>query len=259
MSEELHLHLFELAHAEDELAGHDFVAEGLTDLCDTEGDFHAARLLYVQVVDEDALRRLRTEIYLHGAVGRRTHFGREHQVELAYFGPVLRTADGADDFFVEDDLAQLVQVRSGVHGLGITFMQGITLLLVLQHTGVGRAELGLVEGVALGSLGHFLVYLFVVLGYLVFDEHVGAVALLRIAVIDEGIVECVHVSTGFPDRGVHEDGRVDAHDVLVEQHHALPPVLLDVQFHTVLSVVVYGSQSVVDFAAGKHKTILLAM
>ena len=134
---------------------------------------------------------------------------------------------------------------------------------MLQHTGIGRTELGLIEGVAIlfGSLGHFLVDFFVVLGYLVFDEHIGAITLLRVTVVDEGIVERVHVSAGLPYRGVHEDGRVDAHDVLVKQHHALPPVLLDVvfQFHTILSVVIHGSQSVVDFAAGEHKTILLAV
>ena len=103
--EELHFHLLEFAHAEDELACHDFVTEGLTDLCNTEGNFHAARLLYVQVVDENALCRLGTEVHFHGAIGCRTHFGGEHQVELAYLGPVLRAADGANDFLVEDDLA----------------------------------------------------------------------------------------------------------------------------------------------------------
>ena len=263
LHEKLHLHLLELTHAEDELTGHDFVAEGLTYLCDTEGDLHTARLLHVQVVDEDTLRRLGAEVHLHGTFGRGTHLGGEHQVELTYLGPVLRAADGADDFLVKDDLAQLVQIRTGIHGLGIAFVQGVALGLVLQHAGVGRAELGFIEGVAilLGSLGHFLVDFLVVLGYLVLDEHVGAVALLRVAVVDEGVVEGIHMSAGLPDGGVHEDGRVDAHDVLVEQHHALPPVLLDVvlQFHAVLTVVVHSSQSVIDFAAGEYEAVLLAM
>ena len=39
----LHFHLFEFPHPEDELAGHDLVAERLTDLGDAEGDLQAAR------------------------------------------------------------------------------------------------------------------------------------------------------------------------------------------------------------------------
>ena len=35
LAEEFQLHLLELAHAEDEVAGGDLVAEGLADLCDT--------------------------------------------------------------------------------------------------------------------------------------------------------------------------------------------------------------------------------
>ena len=231
LHEELHLHLLELAHAEDELACHDFVTESLTDLCNTERNLHAARLLHVQVVDEDTLRRLGAKIDLHRTVGRRAHLGGEHQVELAYLGPVLRAADGADDFFVEDNLTQFIQIGTGVHGVGIALVQGVALLLVFQHAGVGSTELCLIEGIAktLGSLGHFLVYLFVILGYLVFDEYVGTIAFLGVAVVDEGVIECVHMSAGFPYRGVHEDGRVNTHDVLVEQHHALPPIRLPVR------------------------------
>ena len=52
---ELHLHLLKLAHAEDELASHYLVAEGLAYLRDTEGDAHAAGLLHIQEVHKDAL------------------------------------------------------------------------------------------------------------------------------------------------------------------------------------------------------------
>ena len=87
-NEELHLHLLELAHTEDELTGNDLVTERLTDLGDTERYFHTASLLDIQEVNEDTLRCLRTEIDLHGAIGGRTHLGREHQVELANICPV---------------------------------------------------------------------------------------------------------------------------------------------------------------------------
>src|SRR5882724_8029146 len=82
--EELHFHLFELAHAEDELPGHDLVAEGLADLGDAKGDLHAARFLDIQKVDEDTLGRLGTQVDLAGLFGDAAQLGREHEVELAY-------------------------------------------------------------------------------------------------------------------------------------------------------------------------------
>ena len=71
--EELHLHLFELAHAEDELTRHDLVAERLADLGDTERQLHAAGLLHVQEIDEDTLCRLGTQVDRIGTLGRRAH------------------------------------------------------------------------------------------------------------------------------------------------------------------------------------------
>lgn len=62
LHEELHFHLFELAHAEDELTRNNLVAESLANLCDTEGELHATRFLHIEVVDEDSLRGLWTEI-----------------------------------------------------------------------------------------------------------------------------------------------------------------------------------------------------
>ena len=142
-------------------------------------------------------------------------------------------------------------------------MEGVALLLVLQHTRIGLAELSLIERIAetLACLGYLLVYLLLILAYLVLDEYVGAIALLGVAVVDERVVEGVNVSACLPYRGVHEDCRVDAHDVLVEQNHALPPVFLDVvfQFHTILSVVVDCCQSVIDVAAREYESVLLAM
>ena len=96
-------------------------------------------------------------------------------------------------------------------------MEGVPLGLVLEHAGVGGAELGLVEGVAefLGGLGHFFVDFVFDFSQLLLDQDVGAVALLGIAVVDQGVVEGVDVARSLPDGRVHEDGRVDADDVLV--------------------------------------------
>lgn len=69
------------------------------------------------------------------------------------------------------------------------------------------------------------------------------------------------MTAGFPHGGVHEDGGVDTHNVAVQQHHALPPILLDVifQFHAVLAIVVDGGQAVVDVTAGENETIFLTV
>ena len=45
--EELHLHLLEFTHAEDELAGNDLVPEGLSNLRDAERQLHSTGLLDV--------------------------------------------------------------------------------------------------------------------------------------------------------------------------------------------------------------------
>ena len=60
--EELHLHLLELAGAEDEVAGRDLVAERLADLGDPERRLLARELEHVLEVDEDPLRRLGAQV-----------------------------------------------------------------------------------------------------------------------------------------------------------------------------------------------------
>ena len=217
LHEELHLHLLKLAHTEDKLACHDLVAESLTNLCYSERNLHASCLLHVQVVDEDTLCRLRTQIHLHRGISRCAHLGGEHKVELTHVGPVLCSADGVNDFLVQDNLLQSLKVGT-LHSLGITGMESIALVLGLLHSLTRFHILFLVEGIAktFACLGNLLLDFLVILGNLVFDEHVGAIALLRVAVVNQRVVECIHMSTCLPDGGVHEDSRVDAHDVLVQ-------------------------------------------
>ena len=61
--EELHLHLLELAGAEDEVRRGDLVAKRLADLGDPERRLHARELQDVLEVDEDALRRLGPQVH----------------------------------------------------------------------------------------------------------------------------------------------------------------------------------------------------
>ena len=86
--EELHLHLLELARAEDEVARRDLVAKRLADLRDAERRLLARELQDVLEVDEDALRGLGAQVdgrarVLHGA-----HRRLEHEVEVARLGEV---------------------------------------------------------------------------------------------------------------------------------------------------------------------------
>ena len=116
---------------------------------------------------------------------------------------------------------------------------------MLEDTGIGLAKLRLVEGIAelLGGLGHFLVDLLLDLRQVVLDQDIGTITLLRVLIIDQRVVERVDVARGFPDCRVHEDGGIDAHNVLVEQRHAVPPIFLDIifQLHSILAVIVYRS------------------
>jgi len=260
--EELHLHLLELAHAENELTGHDLVAEGLADLRNAERNFHTSGFLDVQEVDEDTLRRLGTQVNGIGAFGRRTHLGRKHQVELPHLGPVARAGDRAGDLAVDDDLAQLRKVV-GVQRIGETLVHLIALGLQLHDTRGGFAVFGLVEigAEALAGLLDLFRDLFILLGQPLLDQHVGAVAFLRILIVDQRVVEGRDVSRSLPSLGVHEDRGVDADDVLVQFDHRIPPIALDVvlQFHAVLSVIVYGTEPVVYLARREYESVLLAM
>ena len=75
LDEELHLHLLELAGAEDEVARRDLVAERLADLPDAERRLAARRGQHVRVVDEDALRGLGPQVGQPGLVLDRAEVG----------------------------------------------------------------------------------------------------------------------------------------------------------------------------------------
>ena len=65
----------------------------------------------------------------------------------------------------------------------------------------------------------------------------------------------------FGVAGVHENGRVDAHYVVVEHGHGLPPESFEVvfEFDAVLAVVVHGLKAVVNFGGGKNKAVFLGV
>ena len=96
---------------------------------------------------------------------------------------------------------------------------------------------------------------------MVLDEDVGAVALLRVLVVDEGVIEGVDVTRGFPDFGVHEDRGVDPHDVGRQEGHSFPPVALDVilEFAPQLTVVIDSAEAVIDLRGGEDEAVFLTV
>ncbi len=86
--EELHLHLLELARAEDEVAGRDLVAKRLADLRDAERRLLAGELQHVLEVHEDALGGLRAQVHRRAGLLHGPHRRLEHEVEVARLGEV---------------------------------------------------------------------------------------------------------------------------------------------------------------------------
>ncbi len=84
--EELEFHLLEFAGSEGEVAGVDFVAEGLADLADAEGDFLARDFEDVLELGEDGLGGFGPQPGEVLGAFHRADISFEHQVELARFG-----------------------------------------------------------------------------------------------------------------------------------------------------------------------------
>ncbi len=188
LAEELELHLLELAHAEDEVARRDLVAEGLADLADAERELFARGALDVIEVDEDALRGLGAEVdgvlcVLGHALERL-----EHEVKLTDIGEVVLAAGGAGDVVLFDKVLHLL-LGEGVDGLG-------------------KLEAGL--------------------GAPVLNDLVGAEALVALAAVHQRIGEAAEMAARYPGLRVHQDRGVKADVVGILLHELLPPGVLDV-------------------------------
>ncbi len=145
----------------------------------------------------------------------------------------------------------------------IAIVNLIPLGLLTENIGVGCTELFLVEAVPefLAALGHFLLYFLLNLAKIILNEDIGPIALFGVFIVNEGVVEGSYVAGCLPDAGVHEDGAVNAHDVLIQAGHGFPPVVLDVVFelYAHLAIVIDSGQSVVDLRGGENESVLLAM
>ena len=64
---------------------------------------------------------------------------------------------------------------------------------------------------------------------------------------------------GLPNGGVHENGRVQPHNIFLQLNHGPPPIGLEIVFQhdAVLPIVIHGTQAVIDLTVLEDKTILL--
>ena len=75
-------------------------------------------------------------------------------------------------------------------------MQSVALSLILQYTCIGAAEFFFVERVTvfLCSLSYFFINLFFVFSNLIFNQDIGTITFLRIAVVNQWVIERINVS-----------------------------------------------------------------
>ena len=111
-AEKFKLHLLELAHAENEVSGRYFVAEGFAYLTYSERHAHTRSALNVFEVDENTLRGFGTEVDGVYRIFGHTLKCLKHQVEFSYRREIAFAADGANDFFVRDKRFQSVVVHT---------------------------------------------------------------------------------------------------------------------------------------------------
>ena len=195
LDEELHLHLFEFPHTEDELTGHNLVPESLSDLGNSERNLHTSGLLHIEIVHEYALSSLRTEIYDICVIGSVSELGGEHKVELTHISPVFGAGNRADNFAVNDNLTQFSKVVC-IQSISHPLAHSLDFSGVSKHIRIGLAEFLLIESLSefLARLLHLLVVLFLKFGDIILNEHVCPVTFLGILIVYERVVESSHVS-----------------------------------------------------------------
>ena len=115
-AEKFEFHLFEFAHAENEVSGCDFVTERLTYLTYTERHFLSRRTLNVYEVGKNTLSGFGSQINGVFRVLGYALESFEHQVELTYVGEVVMLAGGAGNVVLFNESLHF-RLRERVDGL----------------------------------------------------------------------------------------------------------------------------------------------
>ena len=78
---------------------------------------------------------------------------------------------------------------------------------------------------------------------------IGAEAMFAFLAVDHRIGESGDMAGGLPDFGMHEDGGIEALDIVAAMSHCLPPESFDIIFHldTKRAVIPARAETTVDF------------
>ncbi len=232
-AEEFHLHLLELARAENEVARRDFVAEGLADLRDAERNLHARRIDDVFILKEDALRGLGAQIDLGILVLEHADMGFEHKIERARLGERARILgvrtdhDGALRFGKLGEWYALSEIEG--HQLAAAHLLDHLLGLL------GQKFRRIVAFQNRHKADGFNVAAFLV-GDLDANHMIRTVAQLRLAAIDHQIGKAADMARSVPGARMLDDRAVKADDrkrlaVRAERRtfdHVVPPMIAQV-------------------------------
>ena len=146
-----------------------------------------------------------------------------------------------------------IESRQGLIGLGQVLHYARISASVQRFIKGGSKPLPGLHHLFLGFLANFL--------RIFLDQNVSAVAFFAVFVVDQRVVEGINVPTGAPHRGVHKNCGIQSDDVVLHLHHGLPPVGSQVVFehYSVLTVVIDGAESAIEFARLKNKTVLFGV
>jgi hypothetical protein len=219
-------------------------------LRDAEGQLHARGVDDVLEVGEDALRRLGPQVGDGRGVGHGADVRLEHHVEGARRRQAAGLAGGGRRD--ERDL--------GLGGLGeiLGCDRGERAgdgLLALEQLGGGLEFAGGVLALEGGDVADDLAV-----------HHdgrpeqlVGAVALLAGFAVHERVAEAGDVAGGLPDLRVHDDGGLEADDIVTAADHVVPPAVADVflELGAERAVVEETVEAAVDFGGRVDKAAAL--
>ena len=131
-----------------------------------------------------------------------------------------------------------------------------------EHTTIGSSEHRFIEIFETFFCFFYLfVNFFILFRQKLFNKYISAVTFFRIFIVNQRVAKCIHVTTCLPGSRVHQNSRIEAHNVFMHLHHGLPPVFLDIVFQqcAVWTVIVNSTQSIINFRTLEYITILLSM
>ena len=93
-----------------------------------------------------------------------------------------------------------------------------------------------------------------------FDQMINPVSFLTVLIIDHRVVEIINMTLAFQVVGCMKMAASIPTMFSYIRVMLFPPVILDIffQFAAPLAIIIYSLQSIINFTAGKNKTILFA-